>query len=444
MKKRWVLVATSCAVFLLSFTYYINAYRVSDTVQFGGDSWEYQSYAVNLVHGHGYKIGGEEPFETYKFGNRNASIYYPPDEPPQSLNSYFDSGGRPSFYRAPGYPFFLAGIYGLFGVHPEYAQIAQMLLLAIIASAFPGIGYLYWRGIGLAGGVGSALLFVPFYSPNPTHILTEPLTVFALAVWAFAFIYWEREERSKLRAFLLGTVSGAMILTKGVTIFIPILFLLYLVCKARPVSRLVHLAGFFLLGLGCLLIPWGLYAYQETGTFVMVSTQGETLLIDSNNEDCLNDGLWHSGWRKQYTGDERYLANRPEYRSSSAFLITLRFWLQNWDRLPRFFYLKLKSGFGELSYLAVSFSMCSFYLLALLAQSRVKSRVAPFIGIEKIPLFPLLYFLNILIITLLFYGSERFVIVFMGFFLIPAICFPISLMSRLMIVASDSGSIRPA
>ena len=90
-----------------------------DGCYFGGDTWEYQSMAVNLVRGHGLaRFGQIEPFSEYKvtFG-QTAKI------------SKFKNYDKLNFYRRPGYHFFLALIYKIGGVHPINAKRVQLFLL---------------------------------------------------------------------------------------------------------------------------------------------------------------------------------------------------------------------------------------------------------------------------------------------------------------------------
>ena len=42
----------------------------------GGDTWEYQSLAVNLIFVNGYKSGGIEKFSIYKFRNATEKVSF--------------------------------------------------------------------------------------------------------------------------------------------------------------------------------------------------------------------------------------------------------------------------------------------------------------------------------------------------------------------------------
>ena len=214
-------------IFLITFFYLFWKYqsRLIDTAIFGGDEWEYQSLGVNLAFGHGYQEGRLEEFPAYKFNtSENLFLYHDPLTGAHlTYKDYFNQGGVYSFYRTPGYPVFLALIYKIFGVHPLYVKITQIFLLAVCAAFLPLIGQLLWGAVGFGSGIVSAVLFVLFYSPAPAQIMTEPLIVFVLFVWALLFIYWEKQA-SFFRTFLLGIFSAVIVLVKGLNIFIPIFF----------------------------------------------------------------------------------------------------------------------------------------------------------------------------------------------------------------------------
>jgi len=87
---------------------------IPDTAFFVGDTWEYQSIALNFASGEGFKFGGLLPFEAYHFYSANPEYY----------DRFMDigaAGGEPSTFRTPGYPFVLATIYRIFGVSPRTA-----------------------------------------------------------------------------------------------------------------------------------------------------------------------------------------------------------------------------------------------------------------------------------------------------------------------------------
>ena len=82
----------------------------SDRAYFGGDTWEYQSMAVNWAKGHGLKFGSIEKFSVYKFDQGKEKEYY------STFIRSGKNGGFYNYYRTPGYPIFVGVIYKIFGI----------------------------------------------------------------------------------------------------------------------------------------------------------------------------------------------------------------------------------------------------------------------------------------------------------------------------------------
>lgn len=429
--NKWHLVLYSCLVFCLSFSYYYKSNDILDVTIFGGDIWEYQSLAVNLLLGHGYQEGGVEDFSVYKFGNTLHSTHYPHypiGGKPQPLDEYFESGGKYTFYRTPGYPLFLSFLYRVFGIHPRAAKIGNMILLALSASLLPILGWYYWNKTGIISGSISAFLFVQYYSQNPVYLMSEPLIVFSLAVWTLFFMSWQRSQTIQ-KSIMLGIMSGVLLYIKGLMVFLPAIFLIYLFCRLGVSARSAKLGIVYVLGCILLILPWSLYGYSKLGRFILLSTQFQALAVDSNNEESLTTGSWHPAWRKERAGDMYYLANRPEYQSYPAIVKVLRFWYENSNNLPRLFGNKLYLAFGRKDVLLILSLMLLYYSIVLRPNffgsgTQSIQSVSSF-TFDSVPVFPLLYLLNVCLITLLFYGYfDRFVMVFMHSFLLPAIYLP--------------------
>ena len=420
MKSRVVLCLLCCSLFCLAFLYLYanNRGRLSNTVFFGGDSWNYQGLAVNLALGYGYREGGVAPFETYKFDpdrskNRYDALHYPVGEAPATYYEYFTRGGRYLFYRTPGYPFFLAAVYKTFGIYPRTVKIIQIIFLALFASSLPWIAHYYWGKTGILSGVLSSLFFLRYFCPDPTEIMSESLIVFGLFLWVLFLIIWEKEP-SLHRIFWLGVVSAAIVLIKGSNILIPPFFFLYLLLVFRNLKKAFLSAAAFLAGMLLLIAPWSAYATSKSGSFVLLSTHQRTLLLDSNNEDCIQDGAWHPDWRKWKAGNTDYLYNRLKNPNASSWTKVFLFFAQNTEHLPKLFFNKLARALPITTnrwILLTLLGMVFHYINRLYFRNKT----------GKLAIFPILYFLNLLLITLIFYGSARLSQPFLAFFAVPAI-----------------------
>lgn len=420
--KKILLPLTSLSIFFISFFYLLemNRYKLSDTAIFPGDSATYQSLGVNLSLGYGYKYGCVEKFEIYKF-NKLDSI-----EKTKDKYDEYVRGGRRSFYRTPGYPLFLAAIYKVFGIHPRIVKIIQIILLAISISLLPAIGNYYWSRSGILAGALSSLLSVRYLMPDPCRIMTEPLIIFSLFVLTVFLISWEARQ-SVTRTLFLGMISGIIILVKGSNIFIPAFLLLYIIFKIDKPKEKLKSSSIFIIGLLLFVLPWSIYASKKTSKFVVLSKDQPTqLLLDSNNEDSLKTGGFAPAWRMKKKDDPKYLYNRlrnSDYTNEQKFLIFMR---QNKKSIPILLRKKLLKTFLNKKVFFVVAGMFLYYFMSALA---IKCKVSID---EKIPVFPLLYFANIFLITLIYCGHPRFVLPFMPFFILPAVYLLLKIPDMLM------------
>ncbi|MBI5814210.1 MAG: hypothetical protein HZB29_01215 [Nitrospinae bacterium] len=325
--------------------YYGAPKSFTDTAYFGGDTWEYQSLAVNLAKGHGVnKFGGVEEFSVYKFSEE-------PREDYEGLKNQFmkqgAGGGSFDSMRTPGYPLFLAAVYSIYGVSPRAAKQAQFLALIIIAASMPYIGYAFWGYGGVAAGIAGAHVFMDGYAEGMAKdILTEPLTAFAAFLAIIAFLRLGRAPVC-MNAFAFGAVLAANPLMKGTLIFVPPLFFAYVFVKAwkkEPLSEAAPPAGMKTLawvaaGFFAVAAPWSVYASVKSGSFVVFSTQAKSIIQDNNNEMAY-DGDWHpEGAAKFY--------ERPEIKGLPLVAQAASFYMSHPQMFPGIFFNKLDRGFDE-------------------------------------------------------------------------------------------------
>ncbi len=112
----------------------------------GQDSDEYHLLAVNLLEGHGYSRDREPPF-------------------------------RPTRYREPGYPVFLAGILGATGRNDQAVAVAQATLLgaSAVLAALLARGVFDDRRVALLGGALTAVS--PDLGDHARYEMSEALFV---------------------------------------------------------------------------------------------------------------------------------------------------------------------------------------------------------------------------------------------------------------------------
>ena len=293
-RQFFILILLCLTIFVLGFWYLLKIYPPTDASIFGGDHDDYQSLGVNLSLGYGYREGGLTAFEVYKFRN-----------PPLHRILRFYQSTEYRFYRQPGYPFFLAIIYKIFGIHPKVVYVIQTAILSFAVAMMPVIGFFYWSKSGALSGVLSSLILIRYLPFNPRVILTEPLIVFSLVVWVLVLMWWEAKG-TRLRTMWLGITTGVLLLVKGISIFIPFFFVIYLMWRKAKMS----LIFLFILAYGLMILPWSIYVSVKSHRLVVLTTQAEYVLLDCMNEDCINSGKCTPAFRKEHKGDLSYLYNR--------------------------------------------------------------------------------------------------------------------------------------
>lgn len=215
-------------------------YRVQPVV----DAQAYDRIAVNLVGGFGFK---EDRARDYQFDT--------------------------AIIRAgPGYEFFLAGVYKVFGHRYEVVWVLQALLHALSAWLL----FLISRKIFFENGDKIGLIAVVFFGLHPDLIeisamlMTETLYLFLiiLTVW-FLVDNYQVQRRSLWHVITFGLVNGLAILTRPpVILFVPIIGVLYLYQK--------NYRGLFLFGLGLViaLVPWVIRNYLIYHQFILTTLVG--------------------------------------------------------------------------------------------------------------------------------------------------------------------------
>lgn len=312
---------------------------LKDTAIFGGDTWEYQSMAVNFAKGHGVqKFGALESFSTYKF------------EMPTVIPPYYDDfirSGHVTFYRTPAYSLLLGAVYKLFGVSPKIAKGIQLLLLVVIAASLPLIGAHYWGRSGFIGGLGAGAFYLATNYRLAELIMTEALAAFAVFLVLLAFMAYEQRQ-GITAATALGGSLGFALLVKGTLIFLPLLTGSMILVNAiinrdrKELQRLlvVTVSAIFFVA------PWSFYASAQSRSLVILATQGGSQLLSDNNEFC-TDGRWHPEWRD----NKNSFYNTDGIDRARYLTKVVNFYWHHPTLLPRCMAAKFMAGFGPLPFL---------------------------------------------------------------------------------------------
>lgn len=406
-------------LFLLSCGYNSIRYEMTDTAYLGGDVWYYQSIAVNLVSGDGYRFGPLHDFADYKFT--------PVTDPHEQENYHqvkelFLGIDRFDFYGSPGFALFVAGIYSVVGVHPITVKFINLFLVAMAATLLPFISVRVWPRHGFTTGVMVSAYFIFALAPDPSTLLGESLVMFLLASWGLLLTYSET-RLSVTRIVMLGVWTAVLILVKSYVLLV-IMTTAFIVLKHPSRRTGMAMAALYVTIIAGLILPWSIYATRHSDRVVVISTQFDNLIMDGNNEDSISGGGWSPWWRKENKEDPRYLYNRLADSDMSTLEKVGRFYRENWTKLPELFANKIYSATGrKVSVILILLVFIAYHVVGLRRNRRLRRAGRP--GDIHMPAFPLFCFAVWISSALIAFGLLRYTLIFLPFMLITAAYAPL-------------------
>ncbi len=156
----------------------------------------------------------------------------------------------------PGYPYFLVGIYKVFGHDYNAVRVIQILLFALIVSVtFLLAGELF--GFRIAFGAG--LLTSIFYGlANQAGLVQREILITFLLVLLSYSLY--KAEKSRVTWWIIaGIILGLAMLVKGIMqfFFLPVIgYMFYQYWNVIPFKKICFKAMAFLLGFLIIVGPW--------------------------------------------------------------------------------------------------------------------------------------------------------------------------------------------
>ncbi|MFO0775078.1 MAG: glycosyltransferase family 39 protein [Nitrospiraceae bacterium] len=222
----------------------------------------YATLATNILHGHGFVM---EP------------------------------GGEPIVWRAPLYPFFLAGLFALFGESNTTALLwAQSIMDATTATFAWWIGgTLFSPTCGLLAALGFALH--PLSAYYTLRFLSEPLFTLCLTATS-AGLVWACRQSNLLPWGVVGLTIACMALVRpAALLFCPFLLLGLRWCWHDTEGQWLRVVAIVTAGSLVPLAPWALRNAFVSHSFIPVATGGGYALWIGNHR--LTDGRedWEVG-----------------------------------------------------------------------------------------------------------------------------------------------------
>lgn len=234
--------------------------------QAGADGVEFNQLALNLAAGKGYEL----------------------------------ISGRPTSFRAPGFPLALSAVYRLTGER----YIAAYLFFCVSGAASCVLSFLICRELELPGAAVWAAALSAAYFPqvySSTVFLSENFfgVIIALCVW-LQLLYLRKP--SAVLALATGVTLGVSVLTRPFALLLaPCLACVTLLASACPPKRRWIHAGVLTMATAAILAPWTWRNYQVHHALVLVATNGGSTFYGGNNDIVLTEpshlGAWVSTGR---------------------------------------------------------------------------------------------------------------------------------------------------
>ncbi len=222
--------------------------------------------------------------------NENAdfvTFYEPVAEAMLSGNPWQTPEGRPAVRYPPGYPLFLAAIFGVADHFPgsrHFWMVLSNVLLAVLAAIFHHLTALRWLNPAGAWWASALWLsYLPFLwlSKQPNSEMPFLVVLFA-AFWCFSTA---QQRQSVAWALACGGLLGLATLFRPVTLLLAVpLAMVWLVGRAEQHTstgrhRLWMIAGLLAANI-LVLAPWEIWAHGQTGKWIPVSDGGRLSLLD--------------------------------------------------------------------------------------------------------------------------------------------------------------------
>jgi 4-amino-4-deoxy-L-arabinose transferase-like glycosyltransferase len=367
------------------------------------DMFQYDMLARSLASGNGYRWYAQPDLDLVK---SYVDINFVAED--------YDPRGILTSFRAPGYPFLLAGVYTINGL--QWRFFAARLINAVLGATLAPFTYLLARQLfskkeKVARFAGIALAMYPLLVIYPLAIATENL--FFPLVLAGLLVLLRASESGRDRDYLLaGALLGAATLTRSVIfgfVGLAILWIWFALRQRRG-------ALLFAAAVAALVLPWTIRNSLLEGRFTFV-------------ENSLGYNL-HMGYHPQGTGTFQYGISlelvpylddgvRNELGTQAA----LRFIREDPGRVPYLIVRKAGYFFGlERRALSYFYSnnffgpiptapLVGLFLLFALPFPIISSLAAvalPFVGWTKERILILLFMGGYLLPHLLLMAEERF------------------------------------
>jgi 4-amino-4-deoxy-L-arabinose transferase-like glycosyltransferase len=200
-------------------------------------------------------------------------------------NHHFGVAGGGLAYWPPGYPFFLAIWFFVFGVHPWVPLLAN---IALFGGTLVVVERLTTRIAGATAGKLSSALLVTW----PTLVMTALLAskeMLVLYLLCLALLTFANAQDCKSRAgtiamvIVTGLILGCGSLTQPSIQLFPSVLLVYVWLRKQSLFSGMGQVLLVTLALSAVILPWSIRNHQVLGVWVPISTNGGDVFYRANN-----------------------------------------------------------------------------------------------------------------------------------------------------------------
>ncbi|MFZ2555908.1 MAG: glycosyltransferase family 39 protein [Minisyncoccia bacterium] len=186
----------------------------------------------------------------------------------------------PESFRAPGYPAFLAVLFALFGT-----SVVALFVHALIASIAPVLLYLIFLPIHERAAFWAAIIFT--LEPVRIYLSASFLSdAFFTLIFLASLLCLMRIRNPLVAAVSAGALLGIAILVRPIAMFLPILYVLYVLATIRPWKTSIISAALLCIVSAAVVFPW-MYRNHQLFDSWNVSSVGSANLMLYNAPEFL-------------------------------------------------------------------------------------------------------------------------------------------------------------
>ena len=166
-----------------------------------------------------------------------------------------DSHTFPNILRTPGYPFFIASLYAVFGKFPQAVLFSQALLDSVTAVIIALLFLKIFQNTRYAFGAGVIYSVNPFAIFYANMLLTETLFSFFFVSAVSLFLFFLQGE-GKIKLAFSSVLLGIGTLCRPISFFVPLLLVPFIFFTERKLTEKLISCILFILLYGLVLLPW--------------------------------------------------------------------------------------------------------------------------------------------------------------------------------------------